>query len=276
MKRLFVLLAVVVAAASVVSGASANHSWGGYHWATSGTGFSLVLGQNLTSDWQPFLSTASSDWSASSMLDTSIVTGNDPGRLARRCPPTSGRDEICNYQYGNNGWLGLASIWLSSGHIVQGTVKVNDSYLGAGSTYAYNNSNERQHVICQEVGHTFGLDHQDTSGASFGTCMDYYHNSATDSRSTHPDQGDYDELSCIYDKSQNGVTLNYPGDSTNHSHSCKGTGHNDGFTTVGAAGFSNAAAAMPSWANPNESVYVAHLPNGLTQITYVRWAYPFH
>ncbi len=281
MKRMIAAALVAVAvSATLVSAASANHSWGGYHWATGGAGFSLTLGGNLTSDgttgWPALLGSASSQWSSSDVLKTSIVTGNDPGRLSRKCSPTSGRDEICNYNYGNNGWLGLAQIWLSNGHIVQGTVKVNDTYLGAGSSYAYNNANERQHVICQEVGHTFGLDHQDTSGASYGTCMDYYHNSAGDTTSTAPDQGDYDELDCIYNVGKSGQTIRYAGDATHHAHSCTGTGHNDGFTTVGAAGFSTAADEIPSWANPNESVYVTHLPNGLTQITYVRWAYPFH
>ena len=280
MKRLIVAAAAaLLASATLVSGASASHSWSGYHWATRGSGFSLVLGSNLTSDgttnWPALLANASSQWSSSDMLNTSITTGSNSGRLSRKCSPTSGRDEICNYKYGNNGWLGIAQIWLSSGHIVQGTVKLNDTYLGAGSSYAYNNSAERQHVVCQEVGHTFGLDHQDTSGASYGTCMDYYQNrSASDTKSTTPDQGDYDELDCIYNKSKSGQTITYSGDSTHHSHSCRGTGHDDGFTTSGATGFSPAASKIPDWANPNESVYVDHLPNGLTQITYVRWANP--
>src|SRR5262249_13742737 len=106
MKRLSLgvagLLAVSLTVAAV---ASASHSWGGYHWATRGTGFSLVLGSNLTSDgttnWPTLLANASGQWSASDVLNTSITTGNDPGRAARRCRPTSGRDEICNYMYGN-------------------------------------------------------------------------------------------------------------------------------------------------------------------------------
>jgi len=279
MKRLIFGVAALLAASATLAGsASANHSWSGYHWATRGSGFSLVLGSNLTSDgttnWPTLLGNASTQWSSSDMLNTSIATGNDPGRLARKCAPTSGRDEICNYKYGNNGWLGLAQIWLSGGHIVQGTVKVNDTYLGAGSSYAYNNSAERQHVVCQEVGHTFGLDHQDTSGASYGTCMDYYQNkSASDTKSTTPDTGDYQELDCIYDKADAGQTLNYSGDTTHHSHTCKGTGHDDGYTSVGALGVSRAAAGLPTSANPYESVYVAHLRNGLTQVTYVRWAH---
>ena len=276
MKRLLGgLAAAAVLVAVGASAALANHSWGGYHWATRGGAFTLSLGNNLTtSEWSNDLSTGSSAWSGHSVLSASVVAGNDGGRQ-KRCPPTSGRVEVCNARYGNNGWLGVATIWLSGGHIVQGTVKVNDTYLGPSSSYAHNNAQERLHVLCQEVGHTFGLDHQDTSGAAYGTCMDYYHNtSASDATSTLPDQGDYDELTCIYDVSQNGKTLVFSGSNNPYQapHSCVGTGRDDGMTTIGAVAFSPAAAALPAWANPSQEVYVAHLPNGLTQVSFVRWA----
>src|SRR5206468_7438805 len=118
----------------------------------------------------------------------------------KTCKATLGRVEVCSADYGGVQWLGVATIWLQSGtkHIVQGTVKNNDHYFGS-SSYQYNNTAEMQHVICQEIGHTSGLDHQDTSGISLNTCMDYYHNtSASDTKSTHPNQHDYDELATIY------------------------------------------------------------------------------
>jgi hypothetical protein len=106
---------------------------------------------------------------------------------------------VCNANYGNTGWLGLAQVWITGGvHITQGVVKNNDYYFG-NSTYQYNNTAEMQHVICQEIGHTFGLDHQSTDGSSLNTCMDYYHNTSdNDTKSTHPNQHDYDELVTIY------------------------------------------------------------------------------
>jgi len=179
----------------------------------------------------PQRSQTSSAWSQSTVLDTLNVAGQARNK---NCRPTAGRDEICNGSYGNNGWLGVATIWLQSGssHIVQGTVKVNDYYLGPGASYAYNNTYEREHVMCQEVGHTFGLDHQDTSGASFGTCMDYYH--STNSTSTTPNAGDYDELLCIYDPANAGRTLTSGSGGT--AHTCTGTGHLDSSTTIGASG----------------------------------------
>ena len=108
------------------------------------------------------------------MLDTSIVPGRSS---ARKCRATPGQDEVCNANYGQNGWLGLASIWLASGttHITQGSVKLNDTYF---NTAQYNTPAWRQMVTCQEVAHTFGLDHQDETfgNTNLGTCMDYTNN----------------------------------------------------------------------------------------------------
>jgi hypothetical protein len=51
--------------------------------------------------------------------------------------------------------------------------------------------------MCQEIGHTFGLDHQDEDfdNANLGTCMDYTSNPSTNQ---HPNQHDYQQLESIY------------------------------------------------------------------------------
>jgi small ligand-binding sensory domain FIST len=159
------LAGVIVLSGVTASVAAANHSWGNYHWARTSNPFTLELGDNMSASWDPLLARASSDWSRSTVLDT-VVTA---GRARGKCRPTAGRVEVCNGNYGFNGWLGLAQIWLTSGnHISQGATKMNDSYLSSGYT-----TTNKQHVICQEIGHTFGLDHQDESGADLNTCMDY-------------------------------------------------------------------------------------------------------
>ena len=175
----------------------ATHSWGGYHWARTTTQFTLKLGDNLTSaDWKAHLAQASSDWnSGHSDVLTAIFTGTSN----KRCSMVAGTTQVCNGRYGNNGWLGLASINITGGtHITQGSAKMNDTYFDTGT---YNNPNERQHVMCQEVAHTFGLDHQSTDGGSLNTCMDYFSNTganATSTLSTKPNAHDFDELNIIY------------------------------------------------------------------------------
>mgnify|MGYP001585990512 CR=1 FL=1 len=51
--------------------------------------------------------------------------------------------------------------------------------------------------MCQEVGHVFGLDHQDEdmSNANLGTCMDYTSNPTSNQ---HPNTHDYEMLETIY------------------------------------------------------------------------------
>ena len=194
-------LAVLLALVAFSSDAQANHSWGNYHWArTNNNLFNLPMGDNVTLAWDSYLGTTATDWSTSSVLDTTIVAGKTS---RSNCRPTSGRVEVCNYRYGSNGWLGVAQIWVNGSHIVQGTTKVNDTYF---NTAKYNTPAWRQMVMCQEVGHTFGLDHQDEifNNTNLGTCMDYT-NDPTGKAGTngtlsneHPNQHDYDQLATIY------------------------------------------------------------------------------
>ena len=177
--------------------ALATHSWGGYHWARTTPQFTLKLGNNMTTtDWRAHLTQTSSDWnSGNSAVLTAIVAGT----AGKRCSMVAGTTQVCNGTYGSNGWLGLASINISGGtHITQGSAKMNDTYF---NTATYNNPNERLHVVCQEVAHTFGLDHQSTDGSSQNSCMDYFSNTganATSTLSTKPNAHDFAQLNSIY------------------------------------------------------------------------------
>ncbi len=184
------LIAIIVISA-VATVAYANHSWGGYHWARTSNPFALKLGDNVSATWDSYLATTSSDWNLSSVLDTVIVAGKTRPKV---CRATSGQVEVCSEKYGANGWLGVATIWASGLHITQGTVKVNDTYF---NTPTYNKPAWRNLVMCQEVGHTIGLDHQDEdfSNPPLGTCMDY---SSDPTLNQHPNQHDYDMLETIY------------------------------------------------------------------------------
>ena len=197
LRRLIAALSLGAAVVAVTTVAHATHSWGGYHWARTTPQFTLKLGNNMTTaDWRAHLAQTSSDWnSGNSAVLTAIVAGTSN----KRCSMVAGTTQVCNGTYGNNGWLGLASINITGGtHITQGSAKMNDTYF---NTSTYNNPNEREHVVCQEVAHTFGLDHQSTDGSSQNSCMDYFSNTganATSALSTKPNQHDFDELNLIY------------------------------------------------------------------------------
>lgn len=239
MRKAVVSLALAGAIAAVtVSAALGSHSWGGYHWARTANPFTLKLGDNLSSGWKSYLGTTSSDWSASSVLDTVVVTGQARGK----CRPTAGRVEVCNGAYGANGWLGVAQIWLSGSHIAQGTVKVNDTYF---NTATYNKPEWRNLVMCQEVGHTFGLDHQDVNfnNTNLGTCMDYTSNPLGPPDNEHPNQHDYDELGIIYS-------------------------HLDSTTTIGSATTGSPGALQ----RVRDDLWVQDLGNGQRVYTFVVWA----
>lgn len=196
-----VVLTTIAMLASVVS---ASHSWGGYHWARTSNPFTIKVGNNLSSNWITQFNTAMADWSSSSVLNLTAVAGT----AGRNCKMVAGTIQVCNRTYGNNGWLGLASINITGGtHITQGSAKMNDTYF---NTATYNNPNEKLHVMCQEIAHAFGLDHQSTNGTSQNTCMDYFSNTganATSTLSTHPNQHDYDELVIIYSHLDSFTTL---------------------------------------------------------------------
>src|SRR5438093_1194657 len=119
-KRILVLagcvLLVLVASLRV---ALATHSWGGYHWARTTPQFTLKIGDNMSGDWTPYLSKASSDWNSpltwgwtgAQPLLTAIVAGQSN----RNCKMVAGTTQVCNANYGFNGWLGLATINITGG-----------------------------------------------------------------------------------------------------------------------------------------------------------------
>lgn len=247
---------VMITVLSVLVGVSvlfASHSWGGYHWARTSNPFTIKTGDNVDANWDAYLDEAIVDWNVSPSLDLAKVTG---GTNPKNCRPTSGRIEACNATYGANGWLGIAQVWVSGTHITQATVKLNDTYF---NTATYNKPEWRRLVMCQEIGHDFGLDHQDVTftNPNLGTCMDYTNNPLGPPSNEHPNQHDYDEIDTIY-------------------------AHADSTTTIGLATGPGAAASqidrgqfgqlVRSTNGGRTELYVLDLGGGQKIFTHVIWA----
>lgn len=251
--RLRLLAAATAAALATIalpaSSAQASHAWGSYHWARTSNPFTLKLDNNVTSGWTTYLNQASADWTASTVLNTTVVTGSFGSKTS--CTPTTGHVEVCNAAYGSTGWLGIASISITSGnHISSAFVKVNDTYFVQAQ---YNTVAYKRLVMCQEVGHTFGLAHQDENqtNPNLGSCMDYSRDPDGPPSNEHPNSHDYSQLVSIYS-------------------------HLDSFNTPTAA---PAAGSSAAWGRLVEgrhgqgvSTYVREAGHGNYTVTHVFWA----
>jgi len=258
---------VLGAAALGITPASANHSWGGYHWARTSNPLVLRVNGSLTGSWGTYVNTALNDWNQSTVLNFSPTTYASTSVSARKCNPITGQVLVCNSTYGQRGWLGIASIWLSGNHITKGTTKLNDTYFNMPQ---YNTSAWRQLVACQEVGHVFGLDHQDEdfNNANLGTCMDYTSNPSTNQ---HPNKHDYDQLLLIYAHLDSTSTATLGSPATNFGIREVGKPVPQSDEGVGDT--------MAEWGKPvrldgkgRPDMFVRELPNHRKVVTHVLWA----
>jgi len=267
------------AATLLAAPASAYNQWGNYHWSTSGTGLTLKIERQLTSNWVTYFDGSVSDWNASGKLTLTGATAN-LGVSAKRCDPIAGKALVCNDAYGQRGWLGIASIWANGDHITQATTKLNDSYFNLST---YNTPGWRTMVACQEIGHDFGLDHQDENfdNANLGTCMDYTSDPNRNDgagNNLHPNADDFATLDFMYSHSDTSGGGSGGGGGCNpRSPKCNGQ---DAFTfrEVGKPAPSDSAVVSADWGRaigydrsgrPNE--FELDLGNGRHRITHVFW-----
>ncbi len=177
----------------------AKQSLNGWHWSRIGV-LELKYGNNLSASMQPYFTKALGDWSASPVFDLVSATGATTASL---CGSVAGTIQICNANYGKNGYLGYTSVWTQGGIIQAATIKLNDYYLKAGG---YGTDAWRQATVCHEIGHSLGLDHSDISrvNANIGSCLDTT-NDPSGTRGTNgtrantaPGASDFTNLHAIY------------------------------------------------------------------------------
>lgn len=200
-RRLIVSLALAGAMAGTTVPAHATHDWNGYHWARTANPFTISLVDSVTDSWNTYLTSVSADWTASSVLDSVVAAGDDSTRTRKKCPTVIGKMRVCNASYGFNGWLGISEIWISGSHIVRARARVNDSYFSRAS---YNNPYARRHVLCQEVGHAFGLGHQYAV-----SCMND-DAGISDPAYVSPNAHDFEELESIYGHLDSSTSVSSP------------------------------------------------------------------
>ncbi|MDO8600298.1 MAG: hypothetical protein Q7R73_01595 [bacterium] len=253
-KRYSFVIIALIAFAFVVS---ADHSWGNYHWARTSNPFTLKVGDNVSSAWDSYLDEAVADWSASSVLNLVRVAGSTN---PRSCKAKAGQIQACSERYGNTGWLGIAQIWVSGSHITKAVTKVNDTYF---NTPDYNTPAWRRLVMCQEIAHDFGLDHQDEDfdNANLGSCMDYTSDPDGPPSNEHPNAHDFEQLEIIY------AHL----DSTNTVFQPKLGGGNSANGVDPAAG-AEWGRIVRRAANGKPSLYEHDLGGGEKVFTFVIWA----
>ncbi|MFM2105589.1 MAG: hypothetical protein RL338_621 [Chloroflexota bacterium] len=256
-RRAAIVLAAAAFAAALLlpATAAANHTWRGFHWARTSNPFTVRVGDNLGNGWKSYLTAAATEWTRSTVLDVQVVAGT-----SSRCDlgQSTGTIQVCNAQYGSTGWLGIASISISGKHIVASTVKLNDTYFNQS---AYNTTAWKNLVMCQEVGHGFGLAHQDErfTNANLDTCMDYTDRPASNQV---PNAHDYEQLTKIYNHVDSTSTL-------------QGT---SGFIANAVQGWLAGKPAEAAWgalvavsAAGRSSTYVRELGGGARVVTHVLW-----
>ena len=158
-----IALAAAVTLGVPTDARATNHQWGSYHSKKDGvTVLELDLGDCHSPGgygWKGIWGLAVDDWNTYS---GDYLYFNKVG---------CGAGDVNSYDdyYGNTGWLGIANIWVTRGknkHITEGMTRVNEYYITLSGYTGFDEYVELRHVECQEIGHTFGVDH------NYGeTCM---------------------------------------------------------------------------------------------------------
>jgi len=180
LSRTAVILAILAATLfATVTIASADHAWNGYHWSSDKLSPTVV---SKTSSSLYNVPAAVSEWAGLGTPITPTLVGGRKGDIA----VSEGFSPF---------WLGLARVFVEGGHITSAEVKLNTRLLKSyGPAVA-------DHVLCQELGHVLGLDHN-RDGAIGGSPDDSCMNDQGHlGEYTSPNSHDVELLNAIYSHS---------------------------------------------------------------------------
>jgi hypothetical protein len=148
------------------------HAWGVYHWPSNHLSPTVV---SKTTSPLYDVPGVSQEW-------------NNLGTPIQLVMSTARKGDVTVSESSSAFWLGLATIYLdSSGHIVKGEVKLNTRLLKKYPPAV------AAHVLCQELGHILGLDH---NRDELDTCMN--DTSAASNAWPYPNAHDAEQLNLAY------------------------------------------------------------------------------
>jgi hypothetical protein len=142
------LIFAIVVSAGTLAGTAGAHQWGSWHWHRGGSAvYIYVYNQCVYRYWECEYARRDIHQRPHPVYLSPVSYHTDISVL----------DCYCGY----TGWAGLAQIMNYSGsHILHAHATLNMTYA-QGYSSAYN-----QGIMCQEIGHTLGLTHD-----NLGSCM---------------------------------------------------------------------------------------------------------
>lgn len=196
MRRSRVVLAacLLLAATAVGTPGRAHHSWANYHWTRTANPAVLPYKANVGVNadvWTTLVPKVFNEWGN--------VYQYKPGTFDVfnfKAVTTGNKITVNIADYGANGWFGSSTIKVSAitGHIVSGTVNINEFYfVGVNNT-----ARARGHVLCQEIGHVLGLEHNRLPQIFGTSCMNDSSATLNSPQYRTPNYHDAEQLNSLY------------------------------------------------------------------------------